>query len=350
MAQSIREVMTADPRTVESGATVAEAAREMRDGDVGSVVVVENGTVAGIVTDRDIAVRVVAQGLDPDATRVSEVATMRPVTLTVDQSVDDAIRLVREQDVRRIVVVQDDRAAGSSPRSTARPPRSRTRPARSRSRSTAARRTTRSTASGTPSPRPAPTTTSRSSSIRRCPSTGATARRERSHERRRRLGLGRGPEARPAARGGGRGPVDERARLPRRRRGVRPRREPRRAGRRPVAGRRGLAVSAASPTVAVLGTGVMGGPMARNIAKAGLTVRAWNRTTDRARPLEDDGATIVERPEQAVEGADVAMTMLADAAATLEVADAILPAMRDDAVWLQAGTIGIAAIERCAER
>jgi CBS domain-containing protein len=112
MAQSIREVMTADPRTVESGATVAEAAREMRDGDVGSVVVIENGKVAGIITDRDIAVRVVAQGLDPDATRVSEAATMPPVTLTVDQSVDDAIRLVREQEIRRIVVVQDDRAAG----------------------------------------------------------------------------------------------------------------------------------------------------------------------------------------------------------------------------------------------
>jgi CBS domain-containing protein len=112
MAQSIREIMTADPRTVETGATVAEAAREMRDGDVGSVVVVENGAVAGILTDRDIAVRVVAQGLDPDATRVSEVATMRPVTLTVDQSVDDAIRLVREQNVRRIIVLQDGRAAG----------------------------------------------------------------------------------------------------------------------------------------------------------------------------------------------------------------------------------------------
>ena len=112
MAQSIREIMTADPRTVETGATVAEAAREMRDGDVGSVVVIENGAVAGIITDRDIAVRVVAQGLDPDATRVSEVATMRPVTLTVDQSVDDAIRLVREQNVRRIVVLQDNRAAG----------------------------------------------------------------------------------------------------------------------------------------------------------------------------------------------------------------------------------------------
>jgi CBS domain-containing protein len=112
MAQSIREVMTADPRTVESAATVADAAREMRDGDVGSVVVIENGKVAGIITDRDIAVRVVAQGLDPDATRVGEAATMPPVTLTVDQSVDDAIRLVREQEIRRIVVVQDDRAAG----------------------------------------------------------------------------------------------------------------------------------------------------------------------------------------------------------------------------------------------
>jgi 3-hydroxyisobutyrate dehydrogenase len=108
-------------------------------------------------------------------------------------------------------------------------------------------------------------------------------------------------------------------------------------------------VSGPSLTVAVLGTGVMGGPMGRNIARAGLTVRAWNRTSDRARPLEDDGATVAERPEEAVDGADVVMTMLADAPATLEVAEAMLPAIRDDAVWLQAGTIGIAATERCAE-
>jgi CBS domain-containing protein len=112
MAQSIREVMTADPRTVETNATVVDAAREMRDGDVGAVVVVDNGKVAGIITDRDIAVRVVAEGADPAATRVSDVATMNPVTLTVDQTVEDAIRLVREQDVRRIIVVQDGRPAG----------------------------------------------------------------------------------------------------------------------------------------------------------------------------------------------------------------------------------------------
>jgi CBS domain-containing protein len=112
MAQSIREVMTADPRTVEASATLVDAAREMRDGDVGAVIVVENGSVAGIVTDRDIVVRAVADGRDPGSTRVSEVATMNPTTLTVDQSVDDAIRVMREQNIRRIPVVQDGRPAG----------------------------------------------------------------------------------------------------------------------------------------------------------------------------------------------------------------------------------------------
>ena len=108
-------------------------------------------------------------------------------------------------------------------------------------------------------------------------------------------------------------------------------------------------MSGPPPTVAVLGTGVMGGPMARNIAGAGLTVRAWNRTLERARALERDGATVLERPQDAVEGADVALTMLADGGATLEVAEAILPAMGADAVWLQAGTIGLEGIDRCAE-
>jgi 3-hydroxyisobutyrate dehydrogenase len=108
-------------------------------------------------------------------------------------------------------------------------------------------------------------------------------------------------------------------------------------------------VSGPPLTVAVLGTGVMGGPMARNIARAGLNVRAWNRTVERARELENDGATVVERPQDAVEGADVAVTMLADAPATLEVAEAMLPALGPDAVWCQAGTIGIEPTERCIE-
>ena len=112
MAQSIREIMTADPRTVEPSATLTEAARAMRDDDVGAVLVVDGGTLAGIVTDRDIAVRAVADGADPESTRVSDVCSTDVATLTVDQTVDDAIRLVREQDVRRIPVLQDGRPAG----------------------------------------------------------------------------------------------------------------------------------------------------------------------------------------------------------------------------------------------
>ena len=95
-------------------------------------------------------------------------------------------------------------------------------------------------------------------------------------------------------------------------------------------------MSAPPLTVGWLGTGVMGAPMAGNVAREGVTVRAWNRTADRARPLERSGA-------------DVAVTMLSDADATLAVAEAILPALSPDAVWLQAGTIGIAGIDRCAD-
>jgi CBS domain-containing protein len=112
MAQSIREVMTADPRTVAPSDTIADAAQQMREGDVGDILVVENGQLAGILTDRDIVVRVVADGRDPSSTTVGDVATRDVASLTVDQSVDDAVRLVREQNVRRIPVVQDGRPAG----------------------------------------------------------------------------------------------------------------------------------------------------------------------------------------------------------------------------------------------
>jgi 3-hydroxyisobutyrate dehydrogenase len=108
-------------------------------------------------------------------------------------------------------------------------------------------------------------------------------------------------------------------------------------------------VSGPPLVVAVLGTGLMGAPMARNIARAGLSVRAWNRTLDRARPLERDGATVAERSQDAVFGADVALTMLADGDATLAVAEEALPALAAGAVWLQAGTIGLDAFDRCAE-
>lgn len=112
MAQSISEVMTADPRTVDAGATVADAAREMREGDVGPVIVTQDGGVCGIVTDRDIAIRAVAEGKDPGATPVAEICSRNLTTLTPDQTVEDAVRIMREEAIRRIPVLQDGRPAG----------------------------------------------------------------------------------------------------------------------------------------------------------------------------------------------------------------------------------------------
>ena len=112
MAQSIREVMTHDPRTCDAGATLQDAAREMRDGDIGDVLVVRDGALLGIVTDRDIVVRAVAEGRDPTSTRLEEVCTESVQTLTPDQTVEEAIRLMRENDIRRLPVVQDGRPAG----------------------------------------------------------------------------------------------------------------------------------------------------------------------------------------------------------------------------------------------
>jgi 3-hydroxyisobutyrate dehydrogenase len=108
-------------------------------------------------------------------------------------------------------------------------------------------------------------------------------------------------------------------------------------------------VSAPPLTVAFLGTGVMGAPMARNIAGEGLNVRVWNRTTERARPLEAVGATVGEEPAHTVDGADVVVSMLSDAGPTLEVAEAVLAGTAPDAIWAQMGTIGIEGTERCIE-
>ena len=112
MAQSIREVMTSDPHTVSTDATLQDAAREMKGDDIGAVLVEDKGSVAGILTDRDIVVRAIAEGRDPSSTKVGEVASRDVTTLTPDSSVEDAIKIVREQHVRRIPVVQDGRPAG----------------------------------------------------------------------------------------------------------------------------------------------------------------------------------------------------------------------------------------------
>src|SRR2546423_6870360 len=104
-------------------------------------------------------------------------------------------------------------------------------------------------------------------------------------------------------------------------------------------------------TVAVLGTGIMGAPMARNLAAAGMDVRAWNRTREKAEALGGDGVMPVDTPAEAVPGADAVVTMLTDGAAVdaaMAGDDGALVAMDDDAVWLQMSTVGIAATERLA--
>ena len=112
MAQSISEVMTSDPRTVELEDTLVRASSEMRDGDMGAVIVTENGECTGILTDRDIVVRAIAANKDPNETTVGEVATRDVTTLTPDQSVDDAIKIMSDEKVRRLPVVDGGRPVG----------------------------------------------------------------------------------------------------------------------------------------------------------------------------------------------------------------------------------------------
>jgi CBS domain-containing protein len=112
MTRTVEEIMTRDPRTVNAGDRVIDAARIMRDDDIGDVIVVENGNVEGIVTDRDIVVRDVAENRDPESTPVREVCTTGVEALEPGASVDDALRKMRDADIRRIPVVEDGRPVG----------------------------------------------------------------------------------------------------------------------------------------------------------------------------------------------------------------------------------------------
>ena len=103
-------------------------------------------------------------------------------------------------------------------------------------------------------------------------------------------------------------------------------------------------------TVAVLGTGYMGGPMASNLAVAGHTVRVWNRSRVRAEALAEAGVTIADSPAEAVDGAGVVITMLADGPVVAEVIDAASPGLGSDVIWLQMSTVGDAWSAKLAER
>jgi 3-hydroxyisobutyrate dehydrogenase len=97
--------------------------------------------------------------------------------------------------------------------------------------------------------------------------------------------------------------------------------------------------------IAFLGTGIMGAPMARHLAQAGHDVTVWNRTADKAAPLAEHGAAVVEDPAGAVADAEVIVTMLTDRRAVEEVMGAAAPAAGEGTVWWQASTVGIAGTE-----
>ncbi|MER5831199.1 NAD(P)-dependent oxidoreductase [Streptomyces sp. NPDC002130] len=101
-------------------------------------------------------------------------------------------------------------------------------------------------------------------------------------------------------------------------------------------------------TVSVLGTGIMGAAMARNLARAGHTVHAWNRTRAKAEPLAAEGVRIADSPAQAVQDADVVLTMLYDGPAALDTLREAVPALRPGTVWVQSTTAGIEGVAELA--
>ena len=106
-----------------------------------------------------------------------------------------------------------------------------------------------------------------------------------------------------------------------------------------------------SGAVAVLGTGIMGAAMTRNLLAAGMQVRVWNRSRERAEPLTEDGATLAESPAEAADEAGIVLTMLPDAGIIEEVAggeEGALSALSGDGIWLQMSTVGIEGHERLA--
>jgi len=112
MAQTVEQIMTTNPRTVNVDDTVKDAAVVMRDSDIGDVIVIEDGQVTGILTDRDIVVRAVAEGRDAESTSVSDICTSGIEAIEPEASVDDALRKMREEDIRRLPVVKNGRPVG----------------------------------------------------------------------------------------------------------------------------------------------------------------------------------------------------------------------------------------------
>jgi CBS domain-containing protein len=108
--QTVQDVMTPHVVTLPSETTLAEAARTMREQDIGNIVVSDGQTLAGLVTDRDIVVRAVAESRDPDTTTIAEIVTSDLITVRPDDTVQSVALLMRDHAVRRVVVTDNGKS------------------------------------------------------------------------------------------------------------------------------------------------------------------------------------------------------------------------------------------------
>lgn len=113
MAQTVREVMTPSPLALQSTTSVVDAARTMRDSNIGDVLVLDDSSgVCGIVTDRDIVVRAVAEELDPAGVSLTDICSRDITTVSADASIDEAARIMRDGAVRRVPVLEEGAPVG----------------------------------------------------------------------------------------------------------------------------------------------------------------------------------------------------------------------------------------------
>lgn len=112
MATTVADVMAHDLATVNADSPISEAARIMRAADVGDVLVLDGDRLSGIVTDRDIAIRVVAENKDPDTPVLEACSSVELTTVTPDTTIEQAVQLMRSKAIRRLPVVEGDRPVG----------------------------------------------------------------------------------------------------------------------------------------------------------------------------------------------------------------------------------------------
>jgi len=112
MAKTVGEVMTRNPVRLSADSSVVDAARAMSDMRIGTVVVMDGNKPCGIVTDRDITVRAIATGSDPATTKLADISSKELAVVRPDQTIDDAMQMMKAHDVKRVLVMSDSTLEG----------------------------------------------------------------------------------------------------------------------------------------------------------------------------------------------------------------------------------------------